>query len=74
MLRPTMALVLGLIAAAFTPGMAATGPVTEEDAHAIGVDAYLYFYPIVTMDVTRKQFTNMKPEPGWHRRPDEQLR
>ena len=61
MLRPTMALVLGLIAAAFTPGMAASGTVTEEDAHAIGVEAYLYFYPIVTMDVTRKQFTNMKP-------------
>jgi hypothetical protein len=44
--------------------MAAPGSVTEEEAHAIGVDAYLYFYPIVTMDVTRKQLTNQKPSPG----------
>ena len=57
MLR-AIALALGLIAATFAPAVAATGPVTEEDAHAIGVDAYLYFYPIITMDMTRKQLTN----------------
>ena len=63
MLRPN-ALALALIAATLAPAMAATGPVTEEEAHAIGVDAYLYFYPIVTMDVTRKQLTNEEPKPG----------
>jgi hypothetical protein len=31
------------------------------DAAAIAVDAYLYFYPLVTMDVTRKQLTNVEP-------------
>src|SRR6516165_2667258 len=36
-------------------------PITEEEAHAIGVDAYLYFYPLVTMDLTRLQFTNVEP-------------
>src|SRR5271170_113239 len=36
-------------------------PVTPEAAHAIAVDAYLYFYPLVTIDITRKQSTNIKP-------------
>jgi len=34
---------------------------SEDDAHAIGVAAYVYLYPLVTMDVTRKQFTNTEP-------------
>jgi hypothetical protein len=33
---------------------------TQEQAHAIAMDAYVYFYPLITMDVTRKQFTNIE--------------
>ncbi len=34
---------------------------TEDEAREIAVDAYVYFYPLVTMDLTRKQFTNIEP-------------
>jgi hypothetical protein len=34
---------------------------TDDQARAIGVDAYVYFYPLITMDLTRKQFTNIEP-------------
>lgn len=36
-----------------------TEAVSEREAYAIGVEAYLYFYPLVTMDLTRRQFTNV---------------
>jgi hypothetical protein len=53
------------LALAFIPMLAsAAEAITEEEAHAIGVDAYLYFYPIVTMDVTRRQLTNQEAKPG----------
>jgi hypothetical protein len=39
--------------------MAQAASITEQEAHAIGVDAYLYFYSLVTMDLTRKQMTNI---------------
>jgi hypothetical protein len=38
---------------------------TADEARAIGVDAYIYFYPLVLMDLTRKQSTNiLMPEFG----------
>jgi len=51
----TTALSLG----AFQPASAETA-LTKEQAHAIGVDAYLYFYPLLTMDQTRQQGTNIE--------------
>ena len=55
--------ILGLLLAAAGAPAAMAAAVTEEEAHAIGVDAYLYFYPLVTMDLTRRQLTN-RAEPG----------
>ena len=34
-------------------------PIAEQEARAIGIEAYHYFYPLVTMDVTRRQVTNL---------------
>jgi hypothetical protein len=34
---------------------------TEDQARSIAVDAYVYFYSLITMDITRKQFTNIEP-------------
>ena len=45
--------------------VAKTEPITEQQAHAIGVDAYLYFYSLVTMDLTRKQLTNVETGKGF---------
>ncbi|HWV52032.1 DUF1254 domain-containing protein [Pseudorhodoplanes sp.] len=39
----------------------AQAALSEQEAHAIAVDAYLYFYPLISMDITRKQFTNVDP-------------
>jgi len=51
---------LSLPVTLLTPASAQTQTISEEEAHDIGVDAYLYFYPLVTMDLTRLQSTNVE--------------
>jgi hypothetical protein len=64
MIRTTIALSLGLLLGpALAPTAMAQGAppaISEQEAHAIGVDAYVYFYPLVTMEVTRRQLTNVE--------------
>lgn len=40
-------------------------PVSEEQARGIATDAYVYFYPLVTMELTRRQVTNIEPGKGF---------
>ena len=51
------------------PCYAQSQGVSQQEAHDIGVEAYLYFYPIVIMDVTRKQVTNVAPGKEFGRAP-----
>jgi hypothetical protein len=49
--------------ATMTAPAGAQTAISEEEAHAIGVQAYLYFYSLITMDLTRRQLTNVqRPE------------
>src|SRR5437764_9987039 len=58
----TLTLSICLSAAVARAALFKSAPaITEQEAHAIAVDAYVYFYPLLSMDVSRKQFTNVEP-------------
>ena len=47
-------------AAAWSPSASyAQTSVSAQEAYEIGMEAYIYFYPLVTMDVTRQQTNNI---------------
>jgi hypothetical protein len=51
---------LASVAAAQSPAA-----ITEQEARAIATDAYIYFYPLVTIDITRKQLINTEAGKGF---------
>jgi hypothetical protein len=55
-----------MLATGFTVGARAAERISEEEAHAIAVHAYLYLYSLVTVDLTRKQLTNVERPEGIH--------
>jgi len=46
--------------APFQTATAQPMPLTDDQMHAIGVDAYLYFYPLLSVDITRRVSTNVE--------------
>ncbi|MFN8090901.1 MAG: DUF1254 domain-containing protein [Vicinamibacteria bacterium] len=57
---------LGVVLAVASPAAAQKPAVSPDEARAIAVDAYLYFYPLLSMDLTRLQMSNIEAgkEPG----------
>jgi len=47
------------LAASLIAGASAAHALTQDEANTIATEAYLYFYPLVTMELTRQQTTNM---------------
>src|SRR5215468_634745 len=61
-LRKWTPIILGILVAAGWRGAQSAPPaigVSEREALAIGTDAYIYGYPLVTMEMTRRVMTNV---------------
>jgi hypothetical protein len=67
-MKKIVSIMLGfLLAATLTVPGISNAALSAQEAEEIGVNAYLYFYPLVTMDVTRRQMTNLESgkKPGY---------
>ncbi len=63
--RAILLALLTCVAATFSPDLSyAQASVSAQEAYEIGVEAYIYFYPLVTMDVTREQINHTPGAPA----------
>ncbi|MFO0913630.1 MAG: DUF1254 domain-containing protein [Pirellulales bacterium] len=58
-------LAIGAVACSIQP-LGAQDKLTDQQATEIGVDAYIYGYPLVTMEMTRRVMTNVASPAGTH--------
>lgn len=64
-----LSVVLGLVLGAVAPAVpAAPAPVTADEAIEIATDAYLYAYPLVLMEISRRVLTNTDVADGARQR------
>jgi hypothetical protein len=57
---------LALIAASTISASAAEPKLSPDEAKQIAVDAYIYGYPLITMEMTRRVITNVEKPEGTH--------
>ena len=55
--------------AAFSQVVAQAASIDEKEAEAIGIEAYIYGYPLITMEMTRRVTTNVTEPDGLFRAP-----
>jgi uncharacterized protein (TIGR02246 family) len=56
--------IVGVALAYSVPVASAQAPLSEEDALKLGTEAYIYGYPLVTMEMTRRVMTNVSAASG----------
>ncbi len=60
----TAAILLAVLAIPTAPTEAAPAPVSDEEAAEIAIEAYIYAYPLIIMDASRRVMTNSEvPDP-----------
>lgn len=60
-MRTLTAILVAVVLSVSTLAATAHAALSPDKAKQIAIDAYVYFYPLVSMDISRKVFTNVEP-------------